>query len=798
MQIAYVLYWWLALAFIGLVSFPMVSRVCGSVADRGYSVSKIVGLIFLTFISWMLSSLHILPFGYANIAVSVIILMAVSLAFGRKNLKVSEWPRKNIFISEIVFTTAFVALVLIQFGKADISYSGNCDALFNYAFIQSILRGGYSPPLDPWFAGGTIPYYYGGHYLVAFVTKFTGVPPSVAFNIAIAMLYAFAMHASYGLVYNITKRKLYGLVALFFVCVIGYTSGAFQLMAHITQHPVLGYPPIGGENIIDWMLSFDFWTAPWLINGAITHYAGYSFLMSDMHTYFISIPFQIAYISLLFAVFKWSLSGARLLRRDILLVILVLSLCLGFFFFMNTWEYPTYIILTAAAFIFMKPLVLSRLMPCIGSLRAVKSRKCAGPSRVVSDPGDAGESFAASADVEGAETSRMKVIVKGMMPWFRTRLLIPLAVTALSFVLYLPYYLSSRLSGFHGIGIVPAELRTSLVELLEYCAPFIFVLITFLLVIWKREYFAGKKAIILAVLVSIPVVLMAVFLHFQALIVVVPAGLLCLYFLLKSKERTERDFVLLLAIIGIAIVFSSELFYIDDIFSGQWERFNSVMKIYHQVWIALAISASAGMYYTFRYFTGKKKVLVKVLKAVWIVALAVMLLAALVHPVAMTTSLIGGRHEFWGDGRGTLDGLDFIEEVDKGDYEAILWLNDNIDGHPVILEMPGEQWSYSSRVSGYTGLPTVIGWQGNFEKVWGRSGIEVDNRTSDADLMYSTTDNNEAIQLLKKYNVEYIYIGTLEINKYSSAGLQKFAIFTDDYDLVYQGEGVSIYQLREE
>jgi YYY domain-containing protein len=777
----------------------MVSRLCGSLEDKGYSVSKIVGLIFLTFISWMLSSLHILPFGYANIAVSIIILAAVSFAFGKKNLRISQWPRRNIVISEIVFTMAFVALVLLQFGKADISYSGNCDALFNYAFIQSILRGGYSPPLDPWFAGGTIPYYYGGHYLIAFVTKFTGVPPSVAFNIAMAMLYAFAMHASYGLLYNITKRKLYGLVAVLFVCIIGYTSGAFQLVAHITQQSVLGYPPIGGENIIDWMLSFDFWTAPWLINGAITHYAGYSFLMSDMHTYFMSIPFQIAYISLVFAVFKRSLAGERLPRCDVFLIILVLSLCLGFFFFMNTWEYPTYIILTAAAFILMKPLVSSRLLPCLGRLKAKTSRMHVdASSQRRADIGDAEESCGESTNVQVTGSSRISVLVKRMKPLFGLRLFIPLAVTVLSFVLYLPYYLSSKLSGFHGIGIVPTELRTSLAELLEYCAPFLFILITFLLVIWKREFFAGEKALIVAGLVLVSIVLIGVFLHFHVLIVAVPVLLLCIYFLWKSKQRTERDFVFLLAIMGIAIVFSCELFYINDIFSGQWERFNSIMKIYHQVWIFLAISASAGMYYAFRYFTGKKKALIRVLKAVWLAILAVMLIAAFVHPVAMTTSLIGGRHEFWGDGRGTLDGFAFIEEVNKGDYEAIKWLNDNVAGHPVILEMPGEQWSYSSRVSGYTGLPTVIGWQGNFEKVWGRNGSEVDTRAGEADLIYNTLNNDEALELLQKYNVEYIYIGTLEQNKYSIEGLQKFDSYSGSYELIYQYEGVSIYRLKED
>jgi hypothetical protein len=36
MQIAYILFWWLALEIIGLVSFPLVSRICGRLKDQGY------------------------------------------------------------------------------------------------------------------------------------------------------------------------------------------------------------------------------------------------------------------------------------------------------------------------------------------------------------------------------------------------------------------------------------------------------------------------------------------------------------------------------------------------------------------------------------------------------------------------------------------------------------------------------------------------------------------------------------------------------------------------------------------
>ena len=79
MQLAYVVIWWLILTFIGLITFPLVSRVCGGLQDKGYAISKILGLLILTYFSWLLASTHILKFGYINIFVSLLLLIALSL-----------------------------------------------------------------------------------------------------------------------------------------------------------------------------------------------------------------------------------------------------------------------------------------------------------------------------------------------------------------------------------------------------------------------------------------------------------------------------------------------------------------------------------------------------------------------------------------------------------------------------------------------------------------------------------------------------------------------------------------------
>ncbi|MCK5654086.1 MAG: hypothetical protein KAH98_03020, partial [Dehalococcoidia bacterium] len=147
--------------------------------------------------------------------------------------------------------------------------------------------------------------------------------------------------------------------------------------------------------------------------------------------------------------------------------------------------------------------------------------------------------------------------------------------------------------------------------------------------------------------------------------------------------------------------------------------------------------------------------------------------------------------------RGTLDGMAYLESIEKGDYEALQWINEKIAGSHVILEAPGAVFQYTSRVSTFTGLPTVIGWT-SWEVMWRGTWGEMEERVRDVDMIYNTLDNDEALALLAKYDVEYIYIGNLERESYESEGLQKFAGHPEEYELIYENEGVTIYRVREE
>lgn len=87
----------------------------------------------------------------------------------------------------------------------------------------------------------------------------------------------------------------------------------------------------------------------------------------------------------------------------------------------------------------------------------------------------------------------------------------------------------------------------------------------------------------------------------------------------------------------------------------------------------------------------------------------------------------------------------------------------------------------------------MIGWTSH-EIIWGNSWDKVDERVRDVNTTYSTTEKEKAVELLRKYNVQYVYVGDIEKDKYPRTGLQKF---DDDklFELVYN-DSVRIYKIK--
>jgi DNA-binding beta-propeller fold protein YncE len=90
-----------------------------------------------------------------------------------------------------------------------------------------------------------------------------------------------------------------------------------------------------------------------------------------------------------------------------------------------------------------------------------------------------------------------------------------------------------------------------------------------------------------------------------------------------------------------------------------------------------------------------------------------------------------------------------------------------------------------------TGLPTVVGWEYHLVQQ-SRARDDVETRAAEVEELYNTTNLDRAEQLLRKYHIDFVFIGELERRTYGAAGLEKF----DRWPLVqrvFADRGVVIY-----
>ena len=203
-----VLAWWLVVELLGLVALPIAFAVFRNLDDRGYFFAKGVGILLLGYLVWLAASLRWLPYTWTSIVLMLGLLAAVSwrlfLAQRQAILDFVRRQRHLVLLAEALFLGGYLLFCFIRLQNPDLwqPWLGG-EKPMEFAFLNAIIKSTYFPPYDPYFAGGTINYYYYGQFLVATLIKLTGILPSVAFNLAVPMLFALTVLGVFGVAYNL-------------------------------------------------------------------------------------------------------------------------------------------------------------------------------------------------------------------------------------------------------------------------------------------------------------------------------------------------------------------------------------------------------------------------------------------------------------------------------------------------------------------------------------------------------------------------------------------------------------------
>ncbi len=247
-----------------------------------------------------------------------------------------------------------------------------------------------------------------------------------------------------------------------------------------------------------------------------------------------------------------------------------------------------------------------------------------------------------------------------------------------------------------------------------------------------------------------------------------------------------KDFVLLLYGAGLLLALAVEVVFVVDVF---FTRKNTMFKLDYQVWILWSVASAYAAYYLLCHTPRGWR---------WISAIAIagatglgLIYPALTIATRLTDPITAVP---------TLDALQAVAQSPRypnavDAYAVAQWLNQNVTGTPIILEATGDGSEIKparSRISSWTGLPTVLGWY-EHETQWRGTDIEQRQRLPDVTAIYSTTDQDAARSLLRRYGVAYVLVGERERKQYPAAGLAKFDRM---FPIAFQQGTVTLYRVE--
>jgi YYY domain-containing protein len=787
--------WMLVVELLGLAAFPLLRLALGGLPDEGYAFAKTAGLLVAGYASWLLASLRLAAFSRTTILVSSALVGAASwLALRGRRVELLETWRKRkrlLVFEESLFWGAFLLFVLVRAANPDLWHpTMGGEKPMDLSFLLAVVKSPVFPPYDPWFAGGTLNYYYFGFVLVGALVKLTGIAPEIAYNLAVPTLFALTASGAFGAVLGLLPPRLRLRRAVGFAClgvlavtVLGnlgevrlLVRGLADLSPRAASGPI-AYAWKAADGLVTGVLhgkplpiqiEWPYWEPTRAITpaegepGPITEMPFFTFLYGDLHAHAIALPIGLLAVGAAAALLA-ARAGPRAERAPLALA----ALTLGALWTANTWDVPAY----AAV------LLLALLLRARGLRRpALRWAAVLAAAWVLFLPFHRayGRGYGAVERWGGSHTSLADyLVVHGF------------------FLFVLGAALTADLLLGEGHNAVARLLRGALVHAGRFRT-------------WRRrvrrgvtlERSADRALLALRVLAA---VLLALALRKE------PAAFVALAFaalaVLLAVGRRDPRWQMALGLAALALVLTMAVELV--VLKGDVGRANTVFKLYLEAWVLFGVVAGVAAARSAATLPRWKRPW----RSLYAAGFLLLLSGCLLYPLAATPSRLGDRFSALAP---TLDGAAFMghatyryKGVDldlSSDARAIAWVREHVPGSPVIAEANTEPllYAWGNRFTMFTGLPGIVGW--SWHEVQQRgvvSGELVHRRVEDVRTLYETRDLEEARRVLSRYAVAYVVLGGLERATYSAGGLAKFeepkAL---GLSLVYDASGVRIFRVE--
>lgn len=253
--------WYLVVALGGWAAVGVLRR-WGVGTGAAVAVGRVVGWTAAGYLGWLAAWAGLRTWWWVGVAALV---AAVALTW--RSYRGLSW--RSALEPELLGLAAFVLLAWLRLPNLPIQAT---EKPMDLAILATLLRPGTVPPLDPWLAGHTLPYYYFGFVPWLLPAKLLGLPPEVLYNLLVPMLATVAAQAAWALARAVGGSRRSGIAAGFLVVFAGTPDGWRQLFTGT---------PLG---------TTDMWHASRQIAGTITEFPLFTFQLGDLHPHLLAVP----------------------------------------------------------------------------------------------------------------------------------------------------------------------------------------------------------------------------------------------------------------------------------------------------------------------------------------------------------------------------------------------------------------------------------------------------------------------------------------------------------------------------
>lgn len=352
----FIVQWWLVFFVIGIIFLPFTSLVFDKFVDRGYAFSKVLGLGIISYLIFVLSVAHILPFNIFSIIFLLWGALFINFYILKKRpknfLKSLNW--KIFIFEEILFFAGITFWAYVRGHEPSIN---GLEKFMDFGFLNSILRSNFFPPTDMWFSPLPINYYYFGHLSTAVVTKISLLPSFITYNLMIATLFSFCATLSFSLAINLIshthlnkKSFVGGIITALFITFGGNLHTIYALFKpYNTDSPV----PVWNLPLLLQSIPNTYWypNATRFIPFTIHEFPLYSFVVSDLHGHVLDIMYVLLVIAMIYSLFIQKGVNKFLLA--------LISFFLAIMYMTNVWDGAIYLLILLTI-LFIKNLYLLR------------------------------------------------------------------------------------------------------------------------------------------------------------------------------------------------------------------------------------------------------------------------------------------------------------------------------------------------------------------------------------------------------------------------------------------------------